>query len=626
MRLTMKMKKRMEALEQNRTEITKKNATLLKERKQLLDLIKSTAPLPVSLLDEQDLDFSIVESAWKKWDEQRQNAFESLSLQLAAAEQASRSGMLSSRENTKTVSTEDSAGNADTPHIDTEKESLRTALIEAQTKVRKYEMDADRLRASEDCLKTQVMEQDKALANKNVQFEQLKREMEIARAQLEERVLLMQMQSNNSKSNFEARDRDVSQAQQQIKALSVSLEEKTLALNSHKEIVAALQTKLMEIEPELDRARAKVKEHHQQLGSHTVLKAEQEALLSSLRKDLKTSLDSREALTKQIKDTEDFKGRYDIATNKLSRLEAEMNDILIDKEEKVATIIRLRTEAQANERNHAMRTAMLATCEAQLETLQGEMVKKDDTAREAIERVAGLQTALSAAEARLAERVSEANKVIERLEGDLKLQTAEHAARLTAKATEHDAALEAAKREFNKKSATARSMLSEKEEEARVLSARVQELQAEIASGAPSERRIFELARVQSQREATHSMHSDTRELAFHQLQTTLSSKDLQLAQAQSSQSALTAEIAELRRTVRREGVNMDYLKNIVHQVLPCPHFALIYSSFTLIAYNFLFSFLCLVYDFPYSGARARLPHTGNRHAAAIHRTRAGGS
>jgi hypothetical protein len=64
--------------------------------------------------------------------------------------------------------------------------------------------------------------------------------------------------------------------------------------------------------------------------------------------------------------------------------------------------------AQTSERNHAMRTAMLATCEAQLETLQQELRDKDATSHEAIERVTSLQASLAAAEARLAERVKEA--------------------------------------------------------------------------------------------------------------------------------------------------------------------------------------------------------------------------
>ncbi len=61
---------------------------------------------------------------------------------------------------------------------------------------------------------------------------------------------------------------------------------------------------------------------------------------------------------------------------------------------------------------------------------------------------------------------------------------------------------------------------------------------------------------------------SDTREVAFQQLQTALASKDLELARNQQSLSHLTAEVLELRRTHQRDGINMDYLKNIIIQVM----------------------------------------------------------
>lgn len=57
------------------------------------------------------------------------------------------------------------------------------------------------------------------------------------------------------------------------------------------------------------------------------------------------------------------------------------------------------------------------------------------------------------------------------------------------------------------------------------------------------------------------------RELAFQQLQSTLAKKDFELAKLQQNQSNLVAEISELRRHTKREGVNLDYLKNIVLQV-----------------------------------------------------------
>lgn len=66
-------------------------------------------------------------------------------------------------------------------------------------------------------------------------------------------------------------------------------------------------------------------------------------------------------------------------------------------------------------------------------------------------------------------------------------------------------------------------------------------------------------------------MHRDTREVAFQQLQSALASRDLELARHQQSLSQLSAEVADLRRTHQRDGINMDYLKNIVVQYMTLP-------------------------------------------------------
>lgn len=131
----------------------------------------------------------------------------------------------------------------------------------------------------------------------------------------------------------------------------------------------------------------------------------------------------------------------------------------------------------------------------------------------------------------------------------------------------HEEAVEALKRDHAKKSAMARTLLSEKEEEVRTLSAKVAELHEEINSGTPQERKIFELATSQARRESMHGAHNDTRELAFAQLQGKLAARDLELARTQQALAALQGEAGELRRTHQREGINMDYLKNIVIQV-----------------------------------------------------------
>lgn len=66
-------------------------------------------------------------------------------------------------------------------------------------------------------------------------------------------------------------------------------------------------------------------------------------------------------------------------------------------------------------------------------------------------------------------------------------------------------------------------------------------------------------------------MHRDTRDIAFQQLQTVLAAKDMDLARLQQGHAELSSEVADLRRTSRREGVNMDYLKNIVMQFMMLP-------------------------------------------------------
>ena len=75
--------------------------------------------------------------------------------------------------------------------------------------------------------------------------------------------------------------------------------------------------------------------------------------------------------------------------------------------------------------------------------------------------------------------------------------------------------LEAARKDFVKKSNLARALLTEREEEAAALAGRVAELQAEIASGAPSERKIFQFAELQSQRDIAQGLHRQVKEKCF---------------------------------------------------------------------------------------------------------------
>jgi len=62
-------------------------------------------------------------------------------------------------------------------------------------------------------------------------------------------------------------------------------------------------------------------------------------------------------------------------------------------------------------------------------------------------------------------------------------------------------------KEHNRRSATARALIASREEEIAVLKSKVESLEGEIASGSHNEKRIFELAQKQADREATHGRH-----------------------------------------------------------------------------------------------------------------------
>lgn len=293
----------------------------------------------------------------------------------------------------------------------------------------------------------------------------------------------------------------------------------------------------------------------------------QDALVESLRQDMKRCLEEKDAALGRVRELEEFKVKAEGQLMKLSALSEQVNILQASIEDKTSLITRMRSEASASERNHAMRTAMLATCESQLEALQAEMAEKNDEIKKAADAAAEKQQLVVELEQQLKQRSARDEALIADLRRQLDNERIEAAAALERLKVAHEELLEAVKRDHQKKSSVARALLSEREEEVRTLSAKNQELMEEIQSGAPTERKIFELAQTQSRRDAMYGMHNDTRELAFQQLQSKLAARDHEIAVAQQQYQVLYHEVTELRRTRQRDGVNMDYLKNIVHQV-----------------------------------------------------------
>jgi chromosome segregation ATPase len=393
-------------------------------------------------------------------------------------------------------------------------QNLQATVLELQSKCIRTDSELERLKATESQLRQQLAGVETLTGEKNRRLEEMARDAEAQRVNFEEKLLHLQMASNTQKSRDEGKDKDLQVARRHAEKLAAQLtaltqlnEEKDMSVRSNKEMISALQARLIELEPELAQAKERAKEVERHSGASAMMRVEQDALLTTLRKDLRLTLEERDQATRRVKELEEFRVKAEGQLLHMATLTDQVTALQTSVEDKTSFITRLRSEAQTSERNHAMRTAMLATCEAQLESLQQELSAKDATNLEVVGRITELQAAVVASEARLAERVQEANAQVEALEKQSSETEQAHLLVIKNMRAHHEETLEALKRDHARKSSMARTLLSEREEDVRLLTAKVAEQHDEITSGAPSERKIFELAQSQAKREATHGMH-----------------------------------------------------------------------------------------------------------------------
>lgn len=289
------------------------------------------------------------------------------------------------------------------------------------------------------------------------------------------------------------------------------------------------------------------------------------------RKDLKMAMEKNEALERRLSELENVESKLISLNTKSSEMERTVEILQVSLDEKNGIISRLRSEMQTAETNHGMRTAMLATCEAQLTSLQGDIKVKEDTIKAANDKISTLEERVVVGENKLKEAREDMEKLNSKYSSLLQSNLDQYMhEKMETKAT-HENEINATRKELTNKITIAKTLLNEREEEVKQLAKKKDELQTEIASGAPNERRIFEIAQAQSKRDTLYGQHKDSREVAFLQIQEVLAAKDLDLAAIQQSHTKLEAEVTDLRRTSRREGINMDYLKNIILQYMKLP-------------------------------------------------------
>lgn len=118
--------------------------------------------------------------------------------------------------------------------------------------------------------------------------------------------------------------------------------------------------------------------------------------------------------------------------------------------------------------------------------------------------------------------------------------------------------------ESKHKSKLAIQAVLEKEAEIKRLSSRLAELEEDVRSGDADHRKIFEVAQLQAKREA----ESRAQALQLQEMANRLDEAHRYIQRLQDEKQQHDHELTALMQTQRREGVNMEYLKNVVVQYM----------------------------------------------------------
>ena len=183
-------------------------------------------------------------------------------------------------------------------------------------------------------------------------------------------------------------------------------------------------------------------------------------------------------------------------------------------EDKNTLLTRLRSELAVGERNLGLKTASLIAAEAlvsarerEYEAMRRELTTQTESLFQAMQKAKGLEGKVESLKADLAEK----SKQEEVEKGEAGIRESNIVKKFENIITEmklnNEDRLETMKRENFKKSSLARTLLTEREEENAFLRTKNEELVNEVQSGAPSDRRFFELAEIQAKREAVHGQH-----------------------------------------------------------------------------------------------------------------------
>uniref|UniRef100_A0A7S2WUX2 GRIP domain-containing protein n=1 Tax=Rhizochromulina marina TaxID=1034831 RepID=A0A7S2WUX2_9STRA len=420
-------------------------------------------------------------------------------------------------------------------------DALRASLRDKSEELRLALAEHDRTTQRVESLETSLRDNQAALDKATTAAKHLNSAKRQMASSHEEQILFLQMQVKSSK-DAEAR-------------LQAAETEARTVKQAYDELQNTYQASL-----------DKVAEGEANAGASAALVLEKEGLVATLRgevSDLKVQLRKVGGGSGGLSEEEARQQAQDMA-----RLREERDQVSQEIGSKDALVKRLRQEAEAAEQLHATRTALIATRDAQIaqltvriEALEGERSKQE-------EMLGAERRAVAEVQERHAAELAAVRQEVATLQDEAAKETEEAASLAATKLREHEDETNRLREDFSKKSTLARQLIAEKDDALQRLTQEAEELRSEVESGGHSERKIMELAQAQASREAEVKASVTVREQELLKLHEVLRVKEGQIQATTSELASLRNEVQQLRRMSRRDGVNMEYLKNIVVQYL----------------------------------------------------------
>ena len=432
-------------------------------------------------------------------------------------------------------------------HVDKMKEQLKTKLLEDREKCNKTVNEAEKkeTKREEQITKMaaqlkQVTEAVKKERNDKISLHRTIKEQKTEEHRLEKELAKTQKSLSDTISNSESAAQSLLTEQDLLKKTSQSME-----------------AKFKKNRVELDQKSNEVEE----------LKGKLEALTHNLNALIEDMKDKDTTLAEAKKQ----KLKLSSSENEVTELRQQLNKLKLELTKNSQLANRLQSEKEASERNHGQRTAMMGMLESQLAEVNEKNTTINAKLEAAIYDLSQKEEITNANEEKLKQLQSSLTKT--RQERKIAVDNLARIEKGAAK--KNSIQLENIQRDYQhlqqssaRKSSAAQKMIQEKETECISLRSSNKTLQQEVDKGSLSDRKIFELAAMQSNRDTTKVLDIEARDRTLSRLNHTLTERDGKLAIAENRIAEVEAQVEELGRIQRREDVNMDYLKSIVVQFL----------------------------------------------------------